>query len=42
MGGDFMKGKTCFTCHPAHRLIPHAEMPKPDPGVADRTTGGVQ
>ena len=40
MGSDFMKGKTCFTCHPAHRLLPHAEMPNPDPGVADRTTNG--
>lgn len=43
MGNDFMRGKTCYTCHPAHRLLPHAEMPKPDPGVADRNTeGGVK
>ncbi len=39
---DFMKGKTCFSCHPAHRLIPHAEVPNADPGVADQKAGGVQ
>jgi len=40
MAGDFMKGKTCITCHPAHRLLPHAELPAPDPGVADKTEEG--
>lgn len=42
MDSEFMKSKTCFTCHPPHRLLPHAEKPRPDPGVADRKTGGVQ
>ncbi len=23
MSGSAMKGKTCFTCHPAHALTPH-------------------
>lgn len=40
---EFMKGKDCFSCHPAHRLIPHAAVPAPDPGVTNQATeGGTQ
>lgn len=43
LGTPFMKGKDCFSCHPAHRLSPHPESPKPDPGVADKPSqGGAQ
>lgn len=40
----FMKGKTCFTCHEPHQLIPHPQVPKPDPGVPENTNtkGGAQ
>jgi hypothetical protein len=43
MGSEIMRGKTCITCHPAHQLLPHAELPSSDPGVADKATeGGTQ
>jgi hypothetical protein len=41
LNNQFMKGKSCFSCHPAHALNPHPPTPRPDPGV-DKTHGGAQ